>query len=119
VSRQPDPDDTAIGARLRRARTEAGVTQAGAAAALGIPRSAVSELETGTRRLAAAELARCADLYRRPPAWFLDGGPEVDGPAEAVARLVAGLPPPDQETVTRFAEFLAARQAARPREKTR
>jgi transcriptional regulator with XRE-family HTH domain len=119
VSRHPDPDDAAIGGRLRRARAEAQVTQAGAAAALGIPRSAVSELEAGTRRLAAAELARCAALYRRPASWFLDGGPETDGPAEAVARLVAGLPPADQETVARFAEFLAARQAARPREKTR
>jgi len=113
------PDDTAIGERLRQARTEARITQAAAAAALGIPRSAVSELETGTRRLAAAELARCAALYRRPPTWFLDGGPEAGGPAEAAARLVAGLPPADQETVTRFAEFLAARQAARPREETR
>jgi transcriptional regulator with XRE-family HTH domain len=119
VRRQPDPDDAAIGGRLRRARAEAGVTQAGAAADLGVSRSAVSELEAGTRRLAAAELARCAALYRRTPAWFLDGGAEADGPAEAVARLVAGMPPADQETVARFAEFLAARQAARPLERTR
>jgi transcriptional regulator with XRE-family HTH domain len=114
VSRQPDPGDAAIGERLRQARTAARLTQAEAAEALGIPRSAVSELEAGTRRLAAAELARCAVLYRRPATWFLDGGPETGGPAEAVARLVAGLPPADQEAVTRFAEFLAARQAARP-----
>jgi transcriptional regulator with XRE-family HTH domain len=102
VSRQPDPGDAAIGERLRQARTAARLTQAEAAEALGI------------RRLAAAELARCAVLYRRPATWFLDGGPETGGPAEAVARLVAGLPPADQEAVTRFAEFLAARQAARP-----
>jgi len=57
VSRRPDPDNAAIGGRLRQARAEARITQAGAAAALGIPRSAVSELEAGTRRLAAAELA--------------------------------------------------------------
>jgi transcriptional regulator with XRE-family HTH domain len=119
VNRQPDPDDAAIGARLRQARAEARVTQAEAAAALGIPRSAVSELEAGIRRLAAVELARCATLYLRPPTWFLDGEPETGEPAEAVARLVAGLPPADQETVARFAEFLAARQAARPREMTR
>ncbi len=68
MSRHPDPDDAAIGGRLRQARTEARITQAEAAAALGIPRSAVSELEAGTRRLAAAELARCAAPYRlRPP----------------------------------------------------
>jgi transcriptional regulator with XRE-family HTH domain len=114
VSRRPDPDDAAIGGRLRQARAEARITQAGAAAALGIPRSAVSELEAGTRRLAAAELARCAALYRRPAGWFLNGSPEAGGPLEALARLAAALPPADQETVTRFAEFLAARQAARP-----
>jgi len=59
-------------------------------------------------------LARCAALYRRPAGWFLDGSPEAGGPLEALARLAAALPPADQETVTRFAEFLAARQAARP-----
>ena len=119
MNRQPDPDDAAIGGRLRRARAAARITQARAAAALGVPRSAVSELEAGTRHLTAVELARCAALYRRPPTWFLDGGPGTGGPAEAVARLVAGLPPADQETVARFAEFLAARHAARPREETR
>jgi transcriptional regulator with XRE-family HTH domain len=110
----PDPDDAAIGGRLRQARAEARITQAEAAAALGIPRSAVSELEAGSRRLAAAELARCAALYRRPAAWFLDDAPETGGAPEALARLAAALPPADQEAVTRFAEFLTARQAARP-----
>jgi transcriptional regulator with XRE-family HTH domain len=93
VSRQPDPDDAATGGRLRRARAGSRVTQAEAPAALGIPRSAVSALETGTRRLAAGELARCAALYRRRAAWFLGGGPEAGGPAEAAARLrPAGTP---------------------------
>ena len=50
MSRHPDPDDAAIGGRLRQARAESRITQAEAASALGIPRSAVSELEAGTRR---------------------------------------------------------------------
>ena len=65
------PDDTAIGGRLRQARAEARITQADAAAALDIARSAVSALETGDRYLTAAELSKCAALYRRPAGWFL------------------------------------------------
>ena len=41
MSRQPDPDDAAIGERLRRARTAARLAQADAAKVVGIPRSAV------------------------------------------------------------------------------
>jgi transcriptional regulator with XRE-family HTH domain len=115
VSRQPGPDDAAIGGRLRQGRTEARITQAQAAAVLGIPRSAVSDLEAGTRRLTAVELARCADLYRHPENWFLGRAPGPARPA-ALARLVATLPAADQEAVTRFAEFLATRRAATTRE---
>lgn len=114
MSRQPDPGDAAIGERLRQARTAARLTQAEAAEALDIPRSAVSELEAGTRRLAAVELAKLADLYRRPERWFLGRAPGPDWPEAELARLLAALPAADRETVARFAEFLAARQAARP-----
>jgi transcriptional regulator with XRE-family HTH domain len=106
------PDDTTIGGRLRQARAEAQITQADAAAALGMPRSAVSALEAGGRHLAAVELARCADLYQRPAGWFLGGDPGQAQPPAALARLIAALPQADQDTVARFAEFLAARRAA-------
>jgi transcriptional regulator with XRE-family HTH domain len=98
VSRHPDPDDAAIGGRLRQARTEARITQAEAATALGIPRSAVSQLEAGTRRLAAAEFAKCADLYQRPGCWFLGRALGPAQPTAALARLLATLPAADQET---------------------
>jgi transcriptional regulator with XRE-family HTH domain len=109
------PDDTTIGGRLRQARAEARITQAGAAAALGVPRSAVSALETGARHLTAVELAKCAALYRRPAGWFLgdDSGPAQ--PMPELGCLIAALPRADQDTVSRFAEFLAARQAAATR----
>jgi transcriptional regulator with XRE-family HTH domain len=109
--RLPDLEDAAVGDRLRRARAEARTTQAEAAVALGIPRSAVSDLETGTRRLAATELAKCAVLYRRPATWFLNIAPETTGDLSELAFLVATLSRADQETVIQFAGFLAARQA--------
>jgi DNA-binding XRE family transcriptional regulator len=85
------PDDQAIGDRLRQARAGARVTQAGAAAALGVPRSAVSALETGSRRLTAVELAKCAALYRRPAGWFLG---DESGPARPPAELPHRRPVP-------------------------
>ena len=106
------PDDQAIGDRLRQARAGARVTQAGAAAALGVPCSAVSALETGSRRLTAVELAKCAALYRRPAGWFLG---DESGPARPPAELsclIGALSRADQDTMTLFAEFLAARRAA-------
>lgn len=119
MSRQPDPDpdDAAIGERLRQARSAARLTQADTAKALGIPRSAVSDLEAGTRHLTAVELAKCAALYRRPAGWFLGDGPGPDQPPAALARLINALPCTDRDTVTRFAEFLAAGQA-RPHDRS-
>jgi hypothetical protein len=99
VSRRPDPDDAAIGGRLRQARTEARITQA-----------------EGTRCLTAVKLAKCADMYRHPECWFLGRTPGPAQPTGALARLLATLPAADQETVTRFAEFLAARRAVATRE---
>lgn len=99
------PDDAAIGGRLRQARTESRITQEEAAAALGIPRSSVSALEAGDRHLTAVELAKRAALYQRPAGWFLNDAPDHAQPP------TAALPRADQDTVTRSAGFLAARQA--------
>lgn len=96
------PDDTAIGGRLRQARAESGITQADAAAALGVPRSAVSALETGDRHLTAAELMKCAALYRRPVGWFLGDGSGPARPPSELGCLIAALPRADQDTVTAF-----------------
>ncbi len=80
MSRHPDPDDAAIGGRLRQARAEARITEAEAAAALDIPRPAASELEAGTRRLAAAEHADAVTPAACPP-WCHGHVPGDVGPA--------------------------------------
>jgi hypothetical protein len=71
----------------------------------------VSALGTGDRHLTAVELAKSAALYRRSAGWFLgdDSGP--DQPTAVLARLIDALSCSDRDTVTRFAEFLAAGQA--------
>jgi len=58
--------------RLRRARTEAGLTQAAVASHFGRPQSFVSKCESGERRIDPTELLMFAKLYQTPYAFFLD-----------------------------------------------
>lgn len=64
--------------RLRRAREEAGLTQADVARALGRPQSFVSKCESGERRVDAVELEDFARLYGQPCEYFW-GGRQRDG----------------------------------------
>lgn len=59
---------SALGARLRELRTEAGWTGRGLAAALGWPQSKVSKLETGRQTATVADLTAWAEATGRPEA---------------------------------------------------
>ena len=59
--------------QLRRARLDAGLTQAAVARSFGCPQSFVSKCESGERRIDAVELERFAKLYRKPLSHFLPG----------------------------------------------
>jgi len=72
--------------RLRAAREACQITQAKAAKALGIPRSAVSQLETGQRGVSGLELYRLAHLYSRAVGDFLEGPIEESSPVAAMFR---------------------------------
>jgi Zn-dependent peptidase ImmA (M78 family)/transcriptional regulator with XRE-family HTH domain len=65
-------DLNALGKRLAEARDNAGLSQEQAAAAIGIPRSAISLIESGGRTLSTLELAGLARLYSRPIASFFE-----------------------------------------------
>ena len=67
--------DEKMGARVRQARADAGVTQADLARLLGVSRSALSMIETGKRRVTAVELGRLAALVDRPVNWFYREAP--------------------------------------------
>jgi len=58
--------------RLRRARTEAGLTQTAVARHFGRPQSFVSKCESGERRIDPTELLVFAKLYKTPYDFFLD-----------------------------------------------
>lgn len=73
-------DLAAIGRKLAAARENSGISQEQAAKAIGIPRSALSLIETGDRTLSTLELAGLAKLYGRPMVDFLqeEEGPQSD-----------------------------------------
>ena len=59
-----------LGDRLREARKYLGLKQEEVANYLKIPRTALTDIENGQRRVEVIELTRLAKLYRQPVAFF-------------------------------------------------
>jgi transcriptional regulator with XRE-family HTH domain len=112
-----EADRQALGDRLKQAREYIGLKQDDVAKTLGIPRSALSNIEAGIRKVDAIELARLAKLYQRPVAWFTGEDPaatsEVAEEVAHVARAAATLSQQDRQELTRFADFLKSRAKAK------
>ena len=75
------PEEQRLAQRLVEARNAIGYTQELVAEKLAIPRSAVSAIEAGKRKVSSIELKRLARLYRRPISDFLDEESESLSPA--------------------------------------
>ena len=101
-----------LGDRLREARKYLGLKQEEVAAYLKIPRTALTDIENGHRRVEAIELTRLARLYRQSVAYFT-GEDEASAslPADVahLARRVAALSTEDRAELSRFAEYLRSR----------
>ena len=69
-------DPARLAERLREAREAHGLSQKEVAAALDVPRSAVSKIESGRRAVSTLELTRMADLYALSASFFLSDDPE-------------------------------------------
>lgn len=103
-----------LGERLREAREYVGLTQDEVAKRLGVPRTALSNIEAGQRKVDALELITLAKLYQRPTTWFTEEGETAAMsalPKEVahLARAAAALSSRDREELSRFADFLRAR----------
>lgn len=101
-----------LGDRLREARKYLGLKQEEVAAYLKIQRTALTDIESGRRRVEAIELTRLAKLYRQPVAYFTgedeaSAGLPVD--VAHLARQAADLSQQDRDELGRFAEYLRAR----------
>ena len=109
----PEPDRVILGERLRVAREYVGLKQEDVARHLSIPRSALSHIEAGQRKVDALELTKMARLYQRSVNWFTGEGPPAESelPEEVahVARAAASLSSQDRQELARFADFLKSR----------
>ncbi len=77
-------DTAQLGPRLRNVREKLGLSQQVVAEALGLPRTAVTNIETGNRSLSTTELMKLANLYGRSVASFLEDAPATTDDASVI-----------------------------------
>ncbi|GLW58893.1 helix-turn-helix domain-containing protein [Kitasatospora phosalacinea] len=112
---EDDAERARIGQRLKDVREYLGLSQQQVAERTGILRSAISDIERGTRRVDGLELKKLAKLFRLSVSYLLD----EDNNADAGEHALAGLPhthepltEDDRIEVARFIHYLKARRAA-------
>lgn len=101
-----------LGDRLREARKYLGLKQEEVASYLKIPRTALTDIENGQRKVEAIELTRLARLYRQSVAYFTGEDEEAASMSPDVAHLArqaSELSRQDRLELGRFADFLRAR----------
>lgn len=101
-----------LGERLKDARKYLGLKQGEVAAYLKIPRTALTDIENGQRRVEVIELTRLAKLYRQPVSYFAgedEASAHLPIDVAHLARKVADLSERDRSELGRFAEFLRDR----------
>jgi transcriptional regulator with XRE-family HTH domain len=111
-----DHDRDTLAARLREAREYIGFSQDQVASFLGVSRSALSNMETGQRKVEALELKKLAGLYKRTISHFTgEEGKELtfDADVAHLARKVSELSADDRAELARFADFLQAKKQSK------
>lgn len=104
-----------IGARLKDSREAAGLTQEQVARLLGVPRPAISEMESELRTVSAGELRQLAACYKVSLPW-LAGEPSHDGADEKIkmaARKLSDLKDEDVDTVLRIVDSFRRQAGSR------
>lgn len=109
-----------LGERMRQAREYLDLSQDEVAKEVGIPRAAISLIESGQRRVDALELKKFAGIYQRPLSYFTGeehNAQVLPTEVEHLARAAANLSQKDREELARFAEFLQLRSATEDKSK--
>jgi transcriptional regulator with XRE-family HTH domain len=105
-------DRQELAQRLKNAREYMELSQDEVAALLKVPRSAISLIESGQRRVEALELQRLAEIYLRPIGYFTGEAVEpaaLPASVQHLIRTASKLTDQDREELQRFAEFLQSR----------
>jgi len=85
----PLPDDSTVGARIRTARIERGMTLRELARRIGVVHSTLSDIETGRRSLRVTELMQIAAELETTPDEILSSGHISAGVAARAAEVAA------------------------------
>lgn len=101
-----DTDSVALAQNIKLEREHLKLSQAQVAEVLGIPRAAVSALETGRRRVSSLELKKLGELFGASVDRLLGSEVQEDPTAAALFRTTKVLTAEDRQQVLRFAEFL-------------
>ena len=108
---QTNKERTNLAAKLKAAREYLGLSQEEVAEMLKLPRSAISLIAKGDRKVDALELKKLAHIYQRSAHYFT-GTPETADLQEQVAHLArtaSTLKAKDLEELRLFAEFLQSK----------
>lgn len=97
-------DQELLGQQLRRARSQAGLTQAVAAVALGVSPAALSQYEAGRRGVDAITLERLARLYNLPLRFFFGEETVRADWEDALLTGTANLSPEARSGVSRLTD---------------
>jgi transcriptional regulator with XRE-family HTH domain len=96
-----------IASRLKETREYLGLSQQTVADHVGMPRAAVSAIESGKRKVDTMELERFSKLYKYPVSYFYGDEQDDDDPTvQLLARTTKDLSASDREQVLKFAQFL-------------
>lgn len=108
---------TELASHLKEAREYLGLSQQEVAAALNVPRSAISLMESGQRRVDSVELKVLAKLYQRPVAFFTgeEVASQLVGDVAVLAKQASKLSDQDRTELLRFSEFLMQRSQSKVR----
>lgn len=72
TTRRIPPRDR-LGRIILEARESVGLSQETAARWLGLPRSAIRNIESGTRKVGFLEMIRLSEIYQRDLSFFVEG----------------------------------------------
>ena len=89
-----------LGSRSRSARESRGLSQQAVAQAVGLPRTAITQLEAGSRSVSTLELTRLSELYLRTVADLLQEGP-TDEDRDVLVALHRAAPGLEDDPATR------------------
>lgn len=103
-----DTTREAIARRVREARKLSGLSQAHVAKLMDLQRPAISEIESGNRRISAEELARFSEIYDISVTWMLgEVDEELDLRDEKLQLAARELKKLSNEDLSRLLRILA------------